>query len=694
MRIAQVSFGIQTYPPDGWGAIEKIVWNYLVEMKKLGNEVNIVYASDIKKDDYDIVHVHVWNHAFEMYEKGIPYVFTCHDHHSVVHGKNSEVYKNNLIAMKNSVLSIVPAKFLVEYFDNVPIYLPHGISLNQYSLNIPNENKKILCVGNNGLIGDASFDRKGFSYAIEAANLLNMNITIAGPTNSNADFFKSNPDLIKDNVTIKYDLSDNALKSLYSTHDILVHASSVEAGHPPLTLLEAAASGLPIISTECNGDLYSINVGRNVDEIVNAIKQVATNYDVHRNKTMHSVSNFQWSDIVKKLVTMYSDRVISGMKKSALNIYNNAVRQDIENYVNINFIDGPFVEVTGQKKKRYKVSFIDSSTSELIYKSEIGNNQWSRPNRKWYTEWLVKLQSETGEYFEHKFDLKGRRVLISFESSSLGDTIAWIPYVEEFRKKHNCHVIVSTFKNDLFKSEYPELEFLEPGTPVEGVYALYRLGVFYDENGVDLSKHKTDFRKLSLQEYASDILGLEYEEIRPRIKRMKPMTSEKPYICIANHSTAQTKYWNNSNGWQELVDYVKSIGYDVYLLSKEENGYMGNKTPNGIIPTNGKSLDEIIPILLGSNGFVGLSSGISWLSWALQVPTILISGFSEPYQEMKDVYRIINEDVCHGCFARHLFDKGDWNWCPDHKGTDRQFECTKSITFQMVKPKIDKMLNL
>jgi autotransporter strand-loop-strand O-heptosyltransferase len=382
------------------------------------------------------------------------------------------------------------------------------------------------------------------------------------------------------------------------------------------------------------------------------------------------------------------------MKKSALNIYNNAVRQDIENYVNINFIDGPFVEVTGQKKKRYKVSFIDSSTSELIYESEIGNNQWSRPNRKWYTEWLVKLQSETGEYFEHKFDLNGRRVLISFESSSLGDTIAWIPYVEEFRKKYNCHVIVSTFKNHLFKSEYPELEFLEHGTPVEGVYALYRLGVFYDENGVDLSKHKTDFRKLSLQEYASDILGLEYEEIRPRIKRMKPMTSEKPYICIANHSTAQTKYWNNSNGWQELVDYVKSIGYDVYLLSKEENGYMGNKTPNGIIPTNGKSLDEIIPILLGSNGFVGLSSGISWLSWALNVPTILISGFSELYQEMKDVHRIINEDVCHGCFARHLFDKGDWNWCPDHKGTDRQFECTKSITFQMVKPKIDKMLNL
>jgi autotransporter strand-loop-strand O-heptosyltransferase len=122
---------------------------------------------------------------------------------------------------------------------------------------------------------------------------------------------------------------------------------------------------------------------------------------------------------------------------------------------------------------------------------------------------------------------------------------------------------------------------------------------------------------------------------------------------------------------------------------------MGNKNPKGVIKVDGKSLEEIGSILLGSQGFIGLSSGLSWLSWALNVPTILISGVTETTLEpTSNIHRIINEEVCHGCFARHLFDKGDWNWCPDHKGTDRQFECTKSITFQMVKPKIDKMLNL
>jgi autotransporter strand-loop-strand O-heptosyltransferase len=360
----------------------------------------------------------------------------------------------------------------------------------------------------------------------------------------------------------------------------------------------------------------------------------------------------------------------------------------------INFIDGPTVEIKSIKENSYLVEFIDSETNNLIYSNEIKNNMWVRNSIKWFKNWNIKITPKNGKPIEYKFELKDKRVFIVFESSSLGDTLAWIPYVEEFRKKHHCKVIVSTFQNHLFKQSYPQIEFVEPGSSVNNLYALYRIGIFYDKSEIDFSKHKTDFLKLPLQSVACDILGLEYREIRPRIKSIEPMTSNKPYICIANHSTAQSKYWNNPTGWQELVDYVKSLGYDVYLLSREEDRYMGNKNPKGVIKVDGKSLEEIGSILLGSRGFIGLGSGLSWLSWALQVPTVLISGFSEPYQEMKDVYRVINEDVCHGCFARHLFDKGDWNWCPDHKGTDRQFECTKSITFEMVKPKIDKMLNL
>ena len=36
--------------------------------------------------------------------------------------------------------------------------------------------------------------------------------------------------------------------------------------------------------------------------------------------------------------------------------------------------------------------------------------------------------------------IKGKVVYIIFQSKGLGDTLAWFPYVEEFRKKYNCKV--------------------------------------------------------------------------------------------------------------------------------------------------------------------------------------------------------------------------------------------------------------
>ena len=72
--------------------------------------------------------------------------------------------------------------------------------------------------------------------------------------------------------------------------------------------------------------------------------------------------------------------------------------------------------------------------------------------------------------------------------------------------------------------------------------------------------------------------------------------------------------------------------------------------------------------------FIGISSGISWLSWALNKKTVIISGFSKPVTEPLDdtVIRIFNENVCNGCFNSHKLDAGDWTWCPINKGTEKQ----------------------
>ena len=113
---------------------------------------------------------------------------------------------------------------------------------------------------------------------------------------------------------------------------------------------------------------------------------------------------------------------------------------------------------------------------------------------------------------------------------------------------------------------------------------------------------------------------------------------------------------------------------------------MGNFHPKGANKLPEGSMENLMEVMKTCEIFIGVGSGLSWVSWTLDIPTVLISGFSKPISEFEgyDFIRIFNSSVCNGCYNRFRLDSGDWNWCPDQKGTDRQFECTKSITGKMV----------
>jgi autotransporter strand-loop-strand O-heptosyltransferase len=272
-------------------------------------------------------------------------------------------------------------------------------------------------------------------------------------------------------------------------------------------------------------------------------------------------------------------------------------------------------------------------------------------------------------------------VYIAFDSSSLGDTIAWIPYALEFKKKHNCHVIVSTFKNFLFQDAYPELEFVTPGSQVENVFGKYTLGWFYNED-----REPALPNTIPLQKAATNILGLDYQELRPRIVHTPRNKFDGKIVTIATNSTAGCKFWTRE-AWQELIDFLDRKGYRIINVSLEDNPFERCQ------PLDDKSMQNTMDAIASSEFFIGLSSGLSWLAWAMEKPVVMIANFTDEDHEFSCI-RITNKNVCHGCWnkAEYKFDKGDWDWCPVNKGTNRQFECQKSISAINVVEKLMPLL--
>jgi hypothetical protein len=195
MKVINVNPGLLPIPPNGWGAIEKIIWDYHQEMINLGIRSEIKYTDEVKYDDSVVVHVHVANLANMLHERNIPYIFTIHDHHAYLYGKDSPVFKENLKAIENSVISLSPCKYLIPYFGSKKLrYFSHAVNTNLF-VNHSKSRNGLLCVANNGYAYDQSKDRKGFKIAIQAAMSLNMPITIAGPKNNQNFFGTLEPEL-------------------------------------------------------------------------------------------------------------------------------------------------------------------------------------------------------------------------------------------------------------------------------------------------------------------------------------------------------------------------------------------------------------------------------------------------------------------------------------------------------------------
>ena len=430
--------------------------------------------------------------------------------------------------------------------------------------------------------------------------------------------------------------------------DIFMFNSTWECN--PLVLREAISYGLPIIARNLPqyGDMFTKYL-QPIDSNLNTLK---CNYEVPTDNTT-PIFAFKHEEAYRKLIELPA--------------------QQQKVLINQHFVDAPFLEIKGISDSDFKVQFLDEKGS-IYYENTIKSNCWVKLNRQYFTKWTTKVWQDGHLIYKNTLNLANKTVFIVLDSKSLGDSIAWSGYALEFQKKHNCHVVMSTFWNKIL--DYPELELVEPGATVN-CYALYRIGWKWDEN-----KEPVLCNTIPLQQAASNILGLEFKEIKPKLKFEGYHRFGKKNVVIATNSTMECKFWTKE-GWQKVINYLCQNGYDVINVSKEDNPF------DNCTKIHDTSIEYTMQVIRNADLFIGLSSGLSWLAWALNQKVVMISNFTESDHEF-DCHRITKPDVCHGCWNDpNIKLDPHWLWCPRNK----DFECQRTIPASQVIEVVSSLLN-
>ncbi len=343
----------------------------------------------------------------------------------------------------------------------------------------------------------------------------------------------------------------------------------------------------------------------------------------------------------------------------------------------------------------WRVRLSDLDTGNVLFETTF-NSGAVNSTKRYFIPFLIEVWSQDKVVLRHEYSAKDREILIQFPVGTLGDTMGWFPYAVKFQERHGCKLTCAMGEKliPLFRSAYPHITFVShEQVKVEQFYATYSIGLFFDDK--DFVFQPCDFRYVGLHRTAGYILGVDPTEVPPKLayeNDTRPIP--EPYVCIATQSTTQSKYWNNPDGWRAIVAFLKGAGYRVICIDQKPahgSGLVWNHIPHGCEDETGdRTLQERARWLKHCDFFVGLSSGLSWLAWAAGCPVVMISGFTHPLNEFETPYRVINYHTCNGCWNdQHIrFDHKDFLWCPRHKDTPRQFECTRLITVDQVRATI------
>ena len=287
-----------TYSAHGVPIYRKVGMNITPLNRKFNEYIFVKYAlllyrAYIEKHGIpDVIHAHttLWAGlaAFEIKKKyNIPYIITEHSSAFLKDSHRNHDEQLNEIIFKNASSRIAVSTALIEAIQRKHSYpfclIPNLIDTNNYQLrDANNQPYKLITVG-------SLLNVKGYSYLLGALKkcserIPEIHLTIVGDGPERKHLSRLTEQLnLRNHVSFVGSKTPLEVAELLKNHSIFVSSSLFETFG--VAIIEALASGLPVVATNCGGplDILDESNGKickkaNIDSLFEAILYVYTNY--------------------------------------------------------------------------------------------------------------------------------------------------------------------------------------------------------------------------------------------------------------------------------------------------------------------------------------------------------------------------------------------------------------------------------
>lgn len=267
IKVLYIGSGRYAIPPNGYGAVEKHIWNLSNGIRSLGHEVYIINnvvaknslgeykfalfsTREAKKIDYDVLHLHTAPTGFVYSLLGYKFVYTSHSRHwsgaySIRDVYGLSVEKHNIKYAKEVISLTEEIKKKMGGYEKIHV-IPNGVDVHIYK---PSSTKNKTIV----LMGEVS-PRKDIHIAFKALKgINNVNVIVIGPVKDKEylSYLKN----IMPNAIFTGEIGELKMIEILSTSMVFLHPSRSEG--LSMAIIEAMSCGLPVICSDVSYPLVS-----------------------------------------------------------------------------------------------------------------------------------------------------------------------------------------------------------------------------------------------------------------------------------------------------------------------------------------------------------------------------------------------------------------------------------------------------